>query len=76
MLTYYNPCIKIVFPYSSGIRMFCKTPVLHTLLDVHKTCDNERSINMRYSIYTFTMRLTYVKHALLDLHVYHGLKVR
>ena len=22
----------------------------------YKTCDNERTLNMRYSIYTFTMR--------------------
>ena len=35
---------------------FYKTPVLRTLLDVRKTCVNERTLNMRYSIYTFTMR--------------------
>ena len=36
--------------------MFYKTPVLRMLLDVRKTCINERTVNMRYSIYTFTMR--------------------
>ena len=61
MLTYYNPCIKIVFlertfNARSGKRMFYKTPVLRTLLDVRNTCVNERTLNMRYSIYTFTMR--------------------
>ena len=39
----------------SGKRMFYKTPVLRTLLDVRKTCVNERTLNMRYSIYMFTM---------------------
>ena len=41
MLTYYNPCIKIVFSKRkfnarSGKRMFYKTPVLHAVLDVRK----------------------------------------
>ena len=40
--------------------MFYKTPVLPILLYIHKTCINERTSNMRYSIYMFTMRLTYV----------------
>ena len=40
----------------SGKRMFYKTPVLRTLLYVRKSCVNERTLNMRYSIYTFTMR--------------------
>ena len=44
----------------SGKRMFYKTPVLHTLLHVRKTCVSERVLNMRYSINTLTMRLTYV----------------
>ena len=62
MLTYYNPCIKIVFfskrmfKARSGKRMFYETPVLRTLLDVRKTCANERTLNIRYLIYTFTMR--------------------
>ena len=36
--------------------MFYKSPVLRTLLDVRKTCVKERTLNMRYSIYMFTMR--------------------
>ena len=44
--------------------MFYKTPVLPTLLDVCKTCVDERTLNMRYSIYTFTMRETYVYHTI------------
>ena len=36
--------------------MCYKTSVLRTLLDLCKTCVNERTLNMRYSIYTFTMR--------------------
>ena len=36
--------------------MFYKTPVLRTLLDLRKMCVNERKLNMRYSIYTFTIR--------------------
>ena len=60
MLTYYIPCIKIVFlkhtlNARSGKRMFYKTPILRTLLHVRKTCINERTFNMHYSIYTFTM---------------------
>ena len=47
---------KRTFNARSGERMFYKTHVLHTLLDVRKTCINERTLNMRYSIYTFTMR--------------------
>ena len=45
-----------MFNARSGKRMYYKTPVLRTLLDVRKTCVNERTLNMRYSIYTFTMR--------------------
>ena len=67
MLTYYNTCIKIVFFFSkrtfnahSGKRMFNKMSVLSTLIGVRKKCVNERTI----------------KHALLDLHVYHALNVR
>ena len=61
MLTYNNPCIKIVFSkhmfYACSVkRMFYKTPVLHTLLVIRKTCVNERTLIMHYSIYTFTMR--------------------
>ena len=61
MITNYNLGIKIVFSKRtfnarSGKRMFYKTPVLRMLLDVCKTCVNERTFNMRYSIYTFTMR--------------------
>ena len=82
MLTYYNPCIKIdffskrTFNARSGKRMFYKTPILRTLVDVRKTCVNERTLNMRYSIFTFTMRLTYVynafkkTHALRILHIF------
>ena len=60
MLTYYNPCIKIVFlertsKARSGKCMFYKMPIIRTLLDVRKTCINARTLNMRYSIYTFTM---------------------
>ena len=40
----------------SGKRMFYKTSVLRTLLHVRKTYGNERTLNTRYSIYTFTMR--------------------
>ena len=46
ILTNYNPCIELVFleTYTlntrSGKRLFYKTPVLHTLLDVHKTSVN------------------------------------
>ena len=40
----------------SGKHMFYKTPVLRTLLHICKTCVNEHTLNMRYSIYTFTMR--------------------
>ena len=54
---------KRTFNACSGKRMFYKTPVLRTLLDVRKTCANDRMLNMRYSIYTFTMRLTYDYHA-------------
>ena len=43
-------------PWIEHKRMFYKTPVLRMLLHVHKTCVNERTLNMRYSIYTFTMR--------------------
>ena len=53
--------------------MFYETHVLRTLLHVRKTYVKERTLNakekywgisnMRYSIYIFTMRLTYVKHA-------------
>ena len=44
--------------------MVYKTRVLRTLIHVRKMCVNERTLNMRYSIYTFTMRKTqYVKHA-------------
>ena len=61
MLTYNNQCIKqffskLTFNARSGKRMFYKTPVLHMLLDVRKTCVNKRTSNMRYSIYRFTMR--------------------
>ena len=61
MLTYYNPYIKIgflkrTFFARSGKRMFNKTHVLRMLLHVRKTCVNERTLNMRYSIYMFTMR--------------------
>ena len=61
MLTYYDPCIKIVFFKHTfnarpGKRMFYKTPVLRTLLDVRKKYVKERTLNMRYSIYMFTMR--------------------
>ena len=61
MLTYYNPCIKIVFSKRtfsehSGKRMFYKMHVLRMLLDVRKMCVNERTLNESYSIYTFTMR--------------------
>ena len=61
MLTYYNLFIKIVFFSKrtfngrSGKRNFDKTLILRTLLDVRKTCVNERTLNMRYSIYTFTI---------------------
>ena len=40
-------------------------PVLRTLLDVIKTCVNERMLNMHYSINTYTMHETYVYHAFL-----------
>ena len=60
MLTYYNPCIKWflskrTFNARSGKRMFYKMHVLRTLLDVRitRTCVNERTLNVRYSIYTF-----------------------
>ena len=33
-----------------------KNACLGALLDVRKTCVYERILNMRYSIYTFTMR--------------------
>ena len=36
--------------------MVYKTPVLRTLIHLRKTCNNERTLNMRYSIYSFTMR--------------------
>ena len=54
---------KRMFNARSGKRMFYKTPVLRILLNVRKTCVNERPLNMRYSIYTLTMRKTYVYHA-------------
>ena len=62
MLTNYNPRIEIVFSSKrtfnarSGKRMFYKLHVSYTLLDVRKTCVNERTLNMCYSIYTFTTR--------------------
>ena len=45
-----------MFNARSGKRMFYKTPVLRMLLHVRKTCVNERMLNMRYPIDTFTMR--------------------
>ena len=61
MLTYYNPCIKIIFSKRtfnarSGKRLFNKTHVLRTLLDVRKACVIESTLNVCYSIYMFTMR--------------------
>ena len=44
-----------MFNACSGKRMFYKTPILRTLLHVRKTSVNERTLNMRYSINTFTM---------------------
>ena len=40
--------------------MVYKTPVLCMLLKVRETHVNERTLNMGYSIYMFTMRLMYV----------------
>ena len=51
---------KRTFNARSSKHMFYKTPILCMLLNVRKTCVNERSWNMSYSIYTFTIRLTYV----------------
>ena len=42
--------------------MIYKTPVLRMLLDVSKTCVYERTY-------------PYIKHVLLNLHVYHALNV-
>ena len=39
----------------SGKHMFYKTHILRTFLDDRKTCMNERTLNMRYSIHAFTM---------------------
>ena len=36
--------------------MFYKMHALRTLLDVRITGVNERTLNVRYSIFTFTMR--------------------
>ena len=47
---------KHMFNARFGNHMFYKTPVLRTLLHVRKMCVNERTLNMRYSIYRFTMR--------------------
>ena len=47
---------KRTFNARSGKCMFYKTPVLCMLLNVRKPCIKERTLNMRYSIYTFTMR--------------------
>ena len=64
MLTYYNPYIthalkwffsKHTFNARSGKRMFFKTPVLRMLPDVRKMCFGEPTLNMSFSIYTFTM---------------------
>ena len=45
-----------------------KTPILRTSLNARKTCVNERTLNIRYSIHAFTMRLkvcfTHVAHFL------------
>ena len=60
---------KCTFNARSGKRMFNKTPVLRTLLDVRKTCVNERMLNTRYSIYMLTMRYTYVYHAFKKTYV-------
>ena len=60
IVTNYNPCIKLVFleTYTfnarSGKRIFYKTPVLRTLLHVHKTCVNGRMLNIRYSIHALS----------------------
>ena len=45
-----------MFNARSGERMFYKTPVLRTLLDVCKTYVNERVLHMRFSIHTFNVR--------------------
>ena len=47
---------KRTFNARSGKRMFYETHVLRTLLHVRRTCVNERTLSMRYSIYMFTMR--------------------
>ena len=39
--------MKRTFNARSDKRMSYKTPVLHTLLDVRKTCVNKRTLNMR-----------------------------
>ena len=55
MLTYYNPCIKIVFfskrtfNACSSKCMFYKTPVLRTFLDIRKTCVNEHTFKVAYN---------------------------
>ena len=52
MLTYYNPCVKIVFPEntfnaSSGKRLFYKTPFLRTLLYVRKRALMNAGVNLK-----------------------------
>ena len=52
---------KRTFNARSGKRMFNKTPVLCTLLDLRKTCVNERVLNMRGSTMSISKfcKLTY-----------------
>ena len=61
ILTHYNPYIKIklviskrMFNSRSGKHMFYKTSVFRTLLDLRKTCVNERTLNIHFSIGAFT----------------------
>ena len=63
VVTHYNPCIEIVllkrtFDACSGKRLLYKAPILCMLLNVCTMCVNERMLNIRYLIHTFTMRLT------------------
>ena len=80
ILTNYNPCIELVFLETCTFntrfseRIFYKTPVLRTLLDVHKTSVNYRMLNMHFSIHalprvkrTFNVRLK--THVLRMLHI-------
>ena len=51
--------------------MFYKMSILCMLLNIHKTCNNERTLNMRYSMDTFTMRLTEFNMCFKKTHVAH-----